>query len=99
MKRTDQSSNSPKKKPSAAFLGVGFDNTDEQTRITRGKNFLLYGGSEETHGVMQETAIKVNEKLDHQGKRLDDVSKEEFRDILCDISESLGVKRPRRGER
>ncbi|MDR1383212.1 MAG: hypothetical protein LBJ67_05110 [Planctomycetaceae bacterium] len=99
MKRTDQSSNAPKKKPKAAFLGVGFDNKDEQTRITRGKNFLLYGGSEETHSVMQETAVKVNEKLDHRGKRLNDVSSEEFREMLCDISESIGVKPPRRDER
>lgn len=95
MKASDQSSGeSGKKKPSASLLGVGFDNTDEQTRITRGKNFLLCGGSKETHGVMQETAIKINEKLDHRGKRLDDVTPGELRDILHDVADSIGIKPP-----
>lgn len=94
MKASHQSSDKSGKKPSASLLGVGFDNQDEQTRITRGKNFLLCGGSEETHGVMQETAIKVNEKLDDRGKRLDDVSPGELRDILHDVADSIGVKPP-----
>jgi len=74
---------------SAALLGLGMDNDDEQTRITRGKNFLLLGGSQETHGVMQETAVKVNEQLDRRGKRLEDVSIVELRDICSDVSESI----------
>jgi len=84
MRAADQ----PKKK--AAMLGVGFDAADGQTRITRGKNFLLCGGSQETHSVMQETAMKVNEKLDQKGKRLEDVSVGELREIVQDISESMG---------
>lgn len=74
---------------SAALLGVAFDNQDEQTRITRGKNFLLCGGSKDTHAVMQETAIKVNEHLDRQGKRLEDVSVNELRDIVQDVTDSI----------
>ena len=69
-------------KPPAAMLGLAFDAEDGQKRITRGDNFVLAGGSEETHSVMQETAIKVNEHLDREGKRLEDVSPGEFRDIL-----------------
>jgi hypothetical protein len=65
----------------AALLGVAFDVADGQTRITRGKNFVLAGGSEETHSVMQETAVKINEHLDSRGKRLEDVSVTELRDI------------------
>lgn len=80
------SNNSPK---SAALLGLGLDNDDGQTRITRGKNFFLLGGSQETHGVMQETAVKVNEQLDRRGKRLEDVSTNELRDICSDVSESI----------
>ena len=49
-------------KKSAALLGLAFDNEDGQTRITRGKNFLLCGGTQETHAVMQETAVKINEQ-------------------------------------
>lgn len=70
---------------SAALLGLGFDAQDGQTRITRGKNFFLVGGSEETHSVMQETAIKINEHLQRQGKRLEDVSVRELREICAEI--------------
>ena len=78
-----KASNSTKRK--AALLGLGLDAEDGQTRITRGKNFVLYGGSKETHEVMQETAIKVNEKLDRRGKRLEDVSPRELHDIFREL--------------
>ena len=70
-----------KKQPDAALLGVAFDADDGHTRLTRGKNFLLAGGSEETHSVMQETAAKINEHLDRKGQRLSEVSVAELRDI------------------
>jgi hypothetical protein len=66
---------------SAALLGLAFDNNDGETRLTRGKNFLLVGGSQESHAVMQETAVKINEHLDKRGKRLEDASVDELRDI------------------
>ena len=65
----------------AALLGVAFDAEDGHTRLTSGKNFVLCGGSEETHSVMQETATKINEHLDRRGRRLEDVSLRELRDI------------------
>lgn len=74
---------------SAALLGVAFDNDDGHTRLTRGKNFVLCGGSHETHSVMQETAIKINENLDRQGKRLEDVSVGQLRDICHEVIESI----------
>ena len=67
------------------MLGIGLDNEDGHKRLTRGDNFLLVGGSEETHEVMQETAIKVNEQLAKRGKRLEDASPQELRDIFHDI--------------
>jgi hypothetical protein len=69
----------------ALLLGLGLDNEDGHVRITRGENFHLVGGSEETHGVMQETAVKFNEKLKDRGKRLEDISKDEFQDIAREI--------------
>ncbi len=74
---------------SAALLGLALDNDDGHTRITRGKNFLLLGGSQETHGFMQETAVKVNERLDRRGKRLENVSVGELRDICRNVTESI----------
>jgi hypothetical protein len=69
----------------ALLLGVGLDNKDGHIRITRGENFHLVGGSEDTHGTMQEKALKFNEKLRERGQRLEDISREEFRDIAHDI--------------
>ena len=39
---------------------------------------------------MQETAVKINEHLDRRGKRLEDASVRELRDICRDACESLG---------
>jgi hypothetical protein len=69
----------PKKK--AALLGLGLDGKDGHVRVTAGENFKLVGGSEETHGTMQETAIKLNEHLKRRGKTLDTVGREEFHEI------------------
>ncbi len=76
---------SPERRPRAGLLGVAFDAEDGHKRITRGPNFLLAGGSHETHGQMQETAIKVNEQLARKGKDLADVSVQELRDIVADV--------------
>ncbi len=76
-------------KKSSALLGVAFDNTDDQTRLTRGRNFLLVGGSRETHAVMQETAVKINEQLDKRGKQLEDVPIGELREICHDVAQSM----------
>lgn len=76
----------PKKR--ALLLGVGLDNQDGHTRITAGENFRLIGGSQETHEVMQEKAIKVCEHLKKRGKTLDTVSREEFHEI----AHSVGLK-------
>jgi hypothetical protein len=75
---------------SAALLGLGLDNDDGHTRLTRGKNFVLFGGSQDTHAAMQETAIKINEQLDRRGKRLEDVSVKELREICRDVKDSVG---------
>jgi hypothetical protein len=78
---------------SAALLGLGLDNDDGHTRLTRGKNFVLLGGSQDTHSVMQETAIKINEQLDRRGKRLEDVSVKELREICREVKDSVGKSR------
>ena len=77
-----------KKKKAAILLGVGLD-SDGHKRITTGPNFALFGGSEETHEVMTEKVIKINEKLDAKGKQLNEVSREEF----DEIADSVGLKR------
>ena len=78
------------RKKSAALLGVAFDNDDGHTRLTRGENFVLVGGSQDTHAVMQETAVKINENLDRREKRLEDVSVHELREICREVADSMG---------
>lgn len=66
------------------LLGVGFDNDDEHKRITKGEEFFLVGGSEETHERMQDVAIHVTEKLKSKGKRLEDAEVEELIDLVLE---------------
>jgi hypothetical protein len=65
----------------AILFGVGLDSEEGEKRVTKGKNFLLAGGSKPTHELMQEKAIKFNEELDKRKKRLDDIDSEEFLEI------------------
>jgi len=74
-----------KKKVRKILLGLGLDGDDGHTRITTGKNFHLIGGSKETHEIMQEKAIKFNEKLEQRGKTLDELSRKEFEEIAEEI--------------
>ena len=79
--------NHPARKDKSMLLGLGLDNKDGHKRLTKGDNFLMVGGSEETHERMTETAIKFNEKLARRGKSLQDLSPEEFRDMMDEASD------------
>jgi len=82
------------KKGRAILLGVGLD-SDGHKRITTGPNFALVGGTKETHEVMTEKAILINEKLASKGKTLDNVGHEEFEDV----AHSVGLQRREEPER
>ena len=73
-----------KKKTKPLLLGVGLD-SDGHKRLTTGPNFALVGGSEQTHEVMTEKVIKINEKLARKGKSLESVSSQEFDDIASEV--------------
>jgi hypothetical protein len=77
-----------KTRKTALLLGVGLD-SDGHKRLTTGPNFALVGGTEATHSEMVEKAVKINEKLDARGKRLEEVSRQEF----DDIAHSVGLRR------
>lgn len=64
------------------LIGIGFDNDDGHKRITKGDEFLLVGGSDETHERMQDVAIHVTEALKTKGKRLQDACVEEVIDLV-----------------
>ena len=75
------------------MLGVGLD-SDGHKRLTAGPNFVLAGGTQETHDQMTEKAIKINEKLKERGRQLETITHEEFDDIAHEV----GLKKiePRR---
>jgi hypothetical protein len=73
-----------KKSRKAIMLGVGLD-SDGHKRVTTGPNFALVGGSEETHEVMTEKVIKINEKLAARGKQLENVGSDEFDEIAGSV--------------
>jgi len=78
-----------KNKAKKKLLGLGLDAKDDHVRVTTGENFKLIGGSEETHGVMQEKAVKMNEHLKRRGKTLDTVTHDEFHEIADDLGMPL----------
>ena len=79
----------PARRKKAILLGVGLD-ADGHRRVTTGENFALVGGTQETHELMTEKAIKINEKLAARGQRLEYVTAQEFEDIAA----SVGLHRP-----
>lgn len=81
--------NTPQKgKGKGLLVGVGLD-SDGHKRVTTGSNFALVGGSANTHEVMVEKAIKINEHLKRRGKELSEISRQEF----DDIAHKVGLQR------
>ena len=65
------------------LIGLASDNDDGHRRVTTGEQFVLVGGSEETHARMTETTIKTFEELKKRNQRLETVDLRE----LCEIVE------------
>jgi hypothetical protein len=64
------------------LLGVALDNTDGHKRITQSEEFLLVGGSKETHENMQDIAVRFSESLKKRGKSLPETPVEEVIELL-----------------
>jgi hypothetical protein len=82
--RPSSSSADGKQRVAGGLLGLGLDGQDGHKRITQGDDFLLLGGSEETHERMQGMVIRMNEKLKRTGRRYADLSSNEFEDLARD---------------
>jgi hypothetical protein len=65
------------------ILGLGLDNEDGHKRVTSGEQFLLVGGSDETHGRMTEMMLKTFEELKRRNKLLQHCEPQEIADILA----------------
>jgi len=73
----------------AGLVGLGFDARPDEKRVTRGENFLLVGGSRETHERMVETVLTFKELVDKRGKRIKDVSARDLGEITEELRERL----------
>ncbi|HKB03102.1 MAG TPA: hypothetical protein VKD90_12830 [Gemmataceae bacterium] len=71
------------------LLAVGLDGDDGHKRITRTPDFVLLGGSAETHERMQETAIRFEEALERRGKTLAETEVSEVIDLLHEAREAV----------
>ena len=67
------------------ILGMGFDHRDGHKRFTRGENFLLLGGSHDTHVEMQEKVIRLNEKIRKKKRDLDTIAAHELSEIAQEV--------------
>ena len=82
-------------KKKSVLLGVGFDGDDGHTRITKGENFYVFGGSKRTHETMQEKTAKFNEQLKRRYRKLKDITSEEF----YEIADKVGLEVPKEARR
>jgi hypothetical protein len=65
----------------AALIGFGLDDGDDQQRLTRGDQTLIFGGSAETHAELLETALRMERELDRRGQGLGDLDPVELAEL------------------
>ena len=70
-------------RPVRILLGLGLD-SDGHVRATRGDDFLLVGGSEKTHGRMQDQVERFRKTLGKMGTDLQRASKEQVREAASE---------------
>ncbi len=70
----------------AGLVGIGLDNEDGHKRITSGDQFVLVGGSQETHERMTETVVKTFEELKRRDRRLETIDRRELAEIVHQVA-------------
>ena len=72
------------------LMGLGLDRDPEgHARITKGEDFLLLGGSGETHEAMQEQVERFNHSLKKMGTNLQHATDSEMREAI----ERAGIRK------
>jgi hypothetical protein len=80
-----QQSNPRPRRLRAALIGFGLDSRDDEQRVTRGEETLIFGGSAETHAELRETALKMEQELIRRGCRLGDLNPSELAELATSI--------------
>ena len=84
MMMTQQTSARPRR-IRAALIGVGLDSCDDQKRLTRSNQSLVFGGSAETHAQLREIILRMELELDRQGQQLGDLDPLELAELAWRI--------------
>ena len=84
MTMTQQTSARPRR-IRAALIGLGLDSFDDQKRLTRSDQSLVFGGSAETHAQLRETVLRMELELDRQGQQLGDLDPLELAELAWRI--------------
>jgi hypothetical protein len=79
--RRPRAKRASRKRRVSGLLGVGLDSRDGHRRITKGDDFLLLGGSQETHERMTDIVLRMRERLKRTGRSFGQLSPREFEDL------------------
>ena len=80
-----QQSNPQPRRLRAAFIGFGLDDPDDQQRLTRGDQTLIFGGSAETHARAAQTSQRMEQELERLGQGLGDLGPSELAELATII--------------
>ena len=69
----------------AALIGFGLDSGDDEQRLTRGDQTLIFGGSAETHAELRATALKMEQELNRRGQDLGELDPTELAELATII--------------
>lgn len=68
------------------LLGVGFDADDGHVRITKGRQFDVLMGSNDSHEYLTKLIQKIEAELERRGLNLDEISPEELGELVKSIT-------------
>lgn len=77
----DRPTGTPQPVRKAGILGIGLDDNGGHTYITRGDDFLLVGGGEDTHKIMKAKVDRFHQELALRGRTLLDLTESELDEI------------------
>lgn len=80
-----QHAGSGSRRVQAKLIGLGLDGQGGPHRIITGRDFLMVGGSEETHEEMLETVLRLEVELERRGQELGEVPPEDLAEIAWRI--------------
>jgi hypothetical protein len=69
----------------ATIIGLGLDGQDSLQRLITGEDYLLVGGSAETHAELVETMLRLDSELERRGQTLGDMTPIELAEVAWRI--------------